>query len=108
MWGRGALRSCEGVFGGARSPLSPSLSLSPPHSPHGSRAVFRGARGARRGRDVTAGAKWREKAAPAAMAPGGGSDSFKLCRWPERTRGTLGSGSISAASGSARCPFLPR
>lgn len=60
--------------GGARSPLSLSL---PPHSPHGSRAVFRGARGARRGRDVTAGAKWREKpalAGAAAMAPPVGNE----------------------------------
>lgn len=95
-------------YSGALGAPSVLLFLSPPHSPHGSRAVFRGARGARRGRDVTAGAKWREKAAPAAMAAGGGSDSFKLCRWLERTRGTLGSGSVSAASGSARCPFLPR
>lgn len=40
-----------------------SALLSPAHSLHGSRAVFRGARGVRRGRDVTGGAKWREKPA---------------------------------------------
>lgn len=68
----GARRGFGGVESprGARAPLSPSL----PPIPLTARAVFRGARGVRRGRDVTTGAKWREKAALAAMAPPVGSE----------------------------------
>lgn len=104
---------CSGLPGkgceGSRGCLQPPQPFSPLHSPHGSRAVFRGAR---RGRDVTAG-EWREKAAlagAAAMAPSGeGVTALKPCRPLERPCRAPGSGRSSTAGGPGSCwSFLPR